>query len=269
MAEDLAMLKISFLEYGNVFLDTSWKGQTFYEDHARLYCVTEGSAEIWHGGRHFEMLPGRLFLVPPAAGMRFRCRRSCKILWLHFTLLLHGDTDIFAANAFTAVHVETEGLPLIKRFLELLELLGKSGNQASLRAQGILLELVSFFIPEELSGREPKELALLERFKPVMECMDRSSSEKLSLERLSALAGYEKTYFSVLFKKTFRVSPLQYAMRRRIEKAQALLSCSDAKLSLIAQECGFSDEFHLSKTFKRIAGRSPREFRRSLSRKMP
>jgi AraC-like DNA-binding protein len=269
MLGDESMLKIDFLDCGNSLLDTRWRGQTFDEDYARLYCVAKGSAETWHGGRYFDMLPGKFFLVPPAANMKFRCKRSCRIIWLHFRILVEGHLDLFSTHPFTSVHGPEDGLSFKKRMIELLGLLERNDVSARLRARGILLDLLSLFFTRDAAERNPRELAAIERFKPVLDYMDRHCCGKLELGRLAKIANYERTYFSALFKRTFLTSPLQYVIRRRIGKARTLLSGSDAKLSSVAEECGFSDAFHLSTTFKRLTGKSPRDFRKALSGKMP
>jgi AraC-like DNA-binding protein len=62
-------------------------------------------------------------------------------------------------------------------------------------------------------------------------------------------------------------SPMQSLLRLRIEQAQPLLQ-KGYPLKQIADQLGFSDAFHLSKTFKRFVGQSPRDFlnRRSATR---
>jgi len=82
------------------------------------------------------------------------------------------------------------------------------------------------------------------------------------LRQLAELAHLEATYFSRQFSRRFGLSPVQYIQRQRIERAQRLLWETDATLSVIAEQTGFSSPFHLSKTFKKLTGMPPSEFRR-------
>ncbi len=93
MYRDLSTIRIGFFEYGYTLLDKKWRGQTFNEDYARLYHITDGNAEIWHSDRYFFMKPGETFLIPPNANMRFRCREYCRIIWLHFDLQIGGNNS--------------------------------------------------------------------------------------------------------------------------------------------------------------------------------
>jgi AraC-like DNA-binding protein len=54
-----------------------------------------------------------------------------------------------------------------------------------------------------------------------------------------------------------------------VERAQRMLLESDATLQAIADRLSFTDAFHLSKTFKRIVGVSPSEFRSADHRLLP
>ncbi len=263
------MLKIEFLEHAYSNLDTKWKGQTFEEKYARLYCVTNGSAEIWHNKRVFELVPGSLFLVPPNANMQFRCRNTCRIIWLHFNLFIHYQINIFSSYSWTFVNSDTNKMFYKKSMFELLELIDRNDRGSRLRAQGILLELLSSFLVQDADQTNIADIEKLEKFKAVLNYIDKKYSEKLSLKKIARIAGYEKTYFSSLFKKLFSVSPMQYIIRKRVDKAKMLLRNTNNKLSSISEETGFNDAFHLSKTFKRLTGKPPCEFRKSFSKKIP
>lgn len=59
-------------------------------------------------------------------------------------------------------------------------------------------------------------------------------------------------------------SPRQYLAQLQVRRVSALLTTTDLKLRQIAEQCGFTDEFHLSKRFKQLVGITPREYRRRL-----
>jgi two-component system response regulator YesN len=69
-------------------------------------------------------------------------------------------------------------------------------------------------------------------------------------------------YFGNLFKKTTGISFAQYVTNLRIEKAKELFQNPYAKVYEIAQSVGFEDYTYFSKTFKKVTGSSPSEYRR-------
>ena len=86
--------------------------------------------------------------------------------------------------------------------------------------------------------------------------------------RLADLAGVAQLglpSFKRQFKKYFELTPYQYVIRKRIERAQNLMVISDESLRDISAACGFSDQFHLSNAFYAIVGQRPGAWRRWMS----
>jgi AraC family transcriptional regulator len=87
-------------------------------------------------------------------------------------------------------------------------------------------------------------------------------TERVRVADLSAVARSSPSYFSCAFKRTFGVSPHAYVMKRRVSMAADLMLSSDAPLSEIAVSCGFADQAHFSRQFRRAMGRTPSAWRR-------
>ena len=65
------------------------------------------------------------------------------------------------------------------------------------------------------------------------------------------------------FKEILGCTPHQYVIRRRVERAQRLISMTDDSLAQIATECGFAGQSHLSRLFHKIVGERPGAWRRA------
>lgn len=74
---------------------------------------------------------------------------------------------------------------------------------------------------------------------------------------LAAAVKLSCGYFCQAFKESFGSPPHAYIVRRRVERAKTLLEGTDMALSQIALDCGFSDQSHFSRIFRRIAGENP------------
>jgi AraC family transcriptional regulator len=92
--------------------------------------------------------------------------------------------------------------------------------------------------------------------------IDQHLTECIRVSDLSAIARSSPSYFSCAFKRTFGASPHAYLMRRRISMAVELMLGSDAPLSEIAISCGFADQAHFSRQFRRTMGYTPSTWRR-------
>lgn len=80
---------------------------------------------------------------------------------------------------------------------------------------------------------------------------------------LAAIARLSTFHFNVAFRNSVGESPHAHIIRRRVERAQGLMLSTDKSLSDIAAECGFADQAHLTRLFRRIAGASPAAWRRA------
>ena len=69
-------------------------------------------------------------------------------------------------------------------------------------------------------------------------------------------------YMASLFKKYCHISPSQYIMRLKLNKAANLLLTTDLKIRDIAEQVGFMDPYHFSKNFKQFHDLSPNHYRK-------
>ncbi|MGI6084998.1 MAG: response regulator transcription factor [Acetivibrionales bacterium] len=89
--------------------------------------------------------------------------------------------------------------------------------------------------------------------------------EPITLDTISAIAGFNSSYFSALFKKECGVSFVEYLSEVRIKKSKSLLKETDLSIAEICNMVGYQDIKHFNKTFKKISGVSPAEFRKLYS----
>ena len=80
---------------------------------------------------------------------------------------------------------------------------------------------------------------------------------------LSALIQRSEAHFSRSFKRTFGETPHAFVIRRRVELAAQSMLKSNASLSDIALQCGFTDQAHLCKHFRQSTGQPPAAWRRA------
>ncbi len=99
------------------------------------------------------------------------------------------------------------------------------------------------------------------KLKVVLDYIENHIEQKIELADLSILVGYSQFHFSRAFKNTTGMSPHQYVIQQRIERAKHLLKQSTFTINEIAIECGFANPSHLAKQFRRHTGISPSEFR--------
>jgi AraC family transcriptional regulator len=83
-----------------------------------------------------------------------------------------------------------------------------------------------------------------------------------ALQDLAALAGMNTNQFLKWFRREFGVTPHQYVMRRRVERAMHVLDTQDAvSLTTLALQLGFNSHAHFTSVFRSQTGRTPSGYR--------
>lgn len=95
-----------------------------------------------------------------------------------------------------------------------------------------------------------------------VETLHREHAEPLSTAAMAKMAGLSTSQFERNFRKTLGTSPRRYLLRVRIEHACRLLSETSDTISLIAQQCGFYDHAHFTRSFVAEKAITPSRFRK-------
>ena len=83
---------------------------------------------------------------------------------------------------------------------------------------------------------------------------------KLSNAELAEKCNISEVYFRKIFTETYKTTPKQFIVDIRINKAKQLLSDGFSKIGAIAEQCGFSNQFHFCRLFKEKTGLTPTEY---------
>ncbi len=84
----------------------------------------------------------------------------------------------------------------------------------------------------------------------------------LPLSELASIARLSTSYFSRAFKGVTGQTPHAFILGRRIARAQQEMLDGEEPLAQIALTCGFADQAHLARVFRRSAGLTPAAWRR-------
>lgn len=109
------------------------------------------------------------------------------------------------------------------------------------------------------NGHDEKKVVKL---KMVLKYIRENFAKDITLEDMSAIAGFSSKYFCKFFKDMTGTTPINYLLTYRIERAARKLLGSDLSVTQIAFDCGFNDLSYFIKTFKAFKHTSPKEYRK-------
>ena len=217
-------------------------------------------------------------------GLSFPMKPGDSVLFFPFQLHSSVDAENLPKHSFVAISFLMPDnnflplLPLKNRLLRLSEsdlaglkdIVGAfygnnnvSHSQALLKLSGILLNQL-----EKYSGE-----ALMERpgsgnnqFQYIYDFIRENFNKKLSLKSLAAQFGCSPESMRKIFHRNCPgLTPGKLIARLQIQEAIELLENTDNPIGDIAEKCGFADQFTFSKKFRKIIGKSPREYRATLN----
>ena len=155
--------------------------------------------------------------------------------------------------------------PLVHQIgLALKRALENSGNTSRLYAEtmttALMVHLLQYYSAQQLTI--PTYTGGLSKLKlqQVVDYIHAHLDRDLSLKELAAVVQMSAHYFSQLFKQSTGITPHQYVIHCRIERAKELLMQRKLTISDVAKVVGFVDQSHFHRHFKRLVGITPKAF---------
>jgi AraC family transcriptional regulator len=137
------------------------------------------------------------------------------------------------------------------------------------KAARILLERAAALLQSGAPGRRLAALGSRRRAvltawqaKRVAGHIEANLDRPLPLPELAGIAKLSTSQFSRAFKGAFGKTPHAFIISRRVDRARQEILESEEPLSRIAVSCGFADQAHLARLFRRATGLAPSEWRR-------
>jgi AraC-like DNA-binding protein len=155
-----------------------------------------------------------------------------------------------------------------------LQLFAAEAAQNSLGAYLVLKRLADIFllqmIREHIASSTCRQTASLRalsdpRIGAVLRAMHERIEQPWTVAELASAASMSRSAFALRFREIVGETPLEYLTRWRIYKAAVLLRDGDKKLTEVANAVGYDSGGSFSKTFKRVVGVTPDEYRRTNS----
>jgi AraC family transcriptional regulator len=88
--------------------------------------------------------------------------------------------------------------------------------------------------------------------------------ESAGLTELAAIAQVHPAHLARTFRVSFDCTIGEYTRRLRVAQARELLASSALSIAAIAAECGFADQSHMTRVFRREVGVPPAVYRRTV-----
>lgn len=160
------------------------------------------------------------------------------------------------------IYVKAENLEEYEKKCKAIVAGTKSGSLSdTMKAMSQLYAIISNILGSksiEMHGRENYKQIL-----PAINCIETKYGENLTIELLAKKCAMSKTNFRRVFTELCGVSPIEYLLRKRMERATVLLCQTYMSISEIAVHCGFKDTEYFCRTFKKRMGKTASDMRKN------
>jgi AraC family transcriptional regulator len=139
--------------------------------------------------------------------------------------------------------------------------------RSSLQVDPIARAMASRFValrhgPAETGRRaRPQGRLSMKHLQRIRDFVESELDTDIRLSALARACGLSTDYFVKVFKNSLGITPYQYVIGLRVERAKALLDDPRLSLSEIALQCGFSHQEHMTRMFRRLTGETPGRYR--------
>lgn len=265
------MAKISISEFTfSIFcalktrIGNQWKGRDHISDpFNRLYYPCKGNAAIEKNGKTFTLSEGNIYLIPAQQSFKHIPSPDTYLYVIHFECKNNIGTSIF--DVFdNNWEIPPDMLRQSQKFFERLGAIIKEDSPAAnLEKQALMRYLLVPFISGLKHLPNKEDMVKYERFHNALLMIEEQLAKPLTVEMLAESAHLHPNYFSNLFSEQFGVSPLQYIIQKRIERAQVLLYSSSKPVNAIAAQTGYDDPCYFNRIFKKYTGMTPLQYRKN------
>ncbi len=118
---------------------------------------------------------------------------------------------------------------------------------------------------QAVSGLSARDLEQIDRYKRIVSYIEENYMKKVTLEDLADAAGCSSQYICRFFKKLSGDTPIQYLISFRVHKAAVMLTETTKTVLEICLDCGFENISYFIRTFSRIMGATPGQYRKKAS----
>lgn len=258
---------------------SEWKHQNFRLTDYELFVMTEGILYLNYNHEKFIVKKGEYLLLPPSSSWRQGFKPSyCAFYWLHFAtqpgelpLIITPETilpppDQYFTLPQTGIIPKPERVVILMKQLQDIVKSKYPAISLNTMSTSILMELfgqLTLVPPIENYSENQKQI-----YYDIMDYIKTNISRNIKIAEIAAAFGYNEKYISHRFAEICGIPLKQYILKTKIDQANYMLTDTNKSINEIAKDLGFSDSHNFSRTYKKITGLSPSEYRNTFSKRL-
>ncbi len=243
--------------------DENWKSGGSVPPYDSIGLILEGEGTMRINDVEIHPSKGQLYLLPAKTTQVFFTApdRPYRKYYCHFSLTSQGcGLFTFIRLPFCVDAGDFDRAATL--FQKMIRARSDNGIASSIIEKQSVLDLLVYYMdccpPGSISLIESKNDAPLNN---AIAFLEQHLDQSVTVQKMAEIAGYHPSHFAKLFQKRLGVTPVQFIIHKKTERAIELLTDTDLPVSSIAELLGFSSQFYFSSFFKKQTGMNPSEYR--------
>jgi len=268
-------LNLCFLSGGFHHCTSSWSEDPAHKTNCyKIYSVTKGHAKVFAGEKWYSLDEGFIYFINGFTLEKQLCETHMDVHWIHF--IPESQFLNIQLNNLDPVYKWSITDPKMSAFnFEHISLLFENPEEIETNMievpslsyvcyfSSALLMLISDMILSQFSKFNEISYPIYKKLKPAIKFINSNFDKELSIREIAQKSFLNPIYFSRLFKQCFKMSPVNYITKLRLNEACILLRKSDLSIQEISEKTGFCNQFYFSKIFKKHFYKTPSQYRNS------
>ena len=233
-------------------------------DHYEIYIHVYGDVSLLSDGRLYLLSPGDVTILPPYTihrliNPRMKAARYCSL----------RIPEIFCQDYFVSLYRQSNCRYLSPNITEArqltalcssLDILTQQNEPCAAKRLSAVFALIAHIESMQVSGHFLSPTPLSLEVTNVIEFLESSYAQSLTLSDIARHAGVSPQVLAKLFRSELDTTPIQYLLDLRLRMARNMLNTT-LPLSEICKSCGFTDYSRFIERFRKAYGITPHKLR--------
>lgn len=240
-----------------------------FHPFTEFYFILDGKGKFSIEDRVIDTSKDDFFIINSNVGHSIYSSKEENLVYISF-----GVDSIFVKNLLNDNNIE-EDKYIYKNieenqeyFIKSFDIINEEFNSNDIFAQSMANAKASEFVISLLRKFKDEiiitnDIKINKQIDYIKNFIDNNYSEDINLESLSKMAYMNKFHLIAEFKQSYRVTPIDYLILKRIEVTKNLLISTNHSMEEISSIVGFNSQSYFNQVFRKKVGLTPSQFRKN------
>lgn len=232
-----------------------------------IHYIVDGEGSYTVNNKTYKLKKNQGFLIWPSVLTYYEADKDNP-----WTYMWVGFNGVKAQTYLNYANLNEENLifeyskdDCLKNYISEMLKLKERDHSSELKLEGLLYFFMSALAETQKDSTHQKSYKSTELYlEKSIEFIENNYSNNVKINDIASYIGINRSYLTNIFKKNINMSPQEFLVNYKIDKACELLNSTDLSIKAIAASVGYVDPLTFSKIFKKVTGDNPKGYREKI-----